>query len=67
MYQYCVYCASCIEDENGLYCDKKEKHLTENQAKRSRQCADYSQSPMGHIRTGKQYRPQQWRWKRVYK
>lgn len=65
MNQYCVYCASCVELDGRLYCDKREKNLTDNNAKRINHCADYTESPMGHVRTGKKYRPQRWRYLRI--
>ena len=64
--QYCVYCASCLYYEGKLTCEAKEKKLTQNQAKRPNRCADFSLSPMGHAVTGKQYRPQKWKWIRKY-
>lgn len=67
MNQYCIYCASCVEIDGKLYCDKCEKDLTENQSKRLNHCPHFFLSPLGHVRTGRQYRPQRLRYIRVYK
>lgn len=65
MNQYCIYCSHCIND-GGLYCCTDDRPLTENAAKRANKCRHYEQSPLGHVITGKQYRPQRWRYIRVY-
>ena len=66
MNQYCIYCASCVEVDEKLYCDKKEKDLTENQSKSINHCPHFFLSPMGHVRTGRPYRPQRWKYMRAY-
>lgn len=66
MKQYCVYCASCVEVDGCLYCDKHEKDLRETQSKSENHCRDFYLSPMGHVRTGRPYRPQKWRYLRAY-
>ena len=65
MKQYCVYCASCVND-GGLYCDKLDKEMSRSYAQHENHCAEFVISPMGHVITGKQYRPQKWRWMRIY-
>ena len=67
MKQYCYYCASCLYIGGKLSCDKLEKDLTPNQAQRENHCPHFYLSPMGHAITGKQYRPQKWRYLRVYR
>lgn len=64
--QYCVYCSHCIADCDGLYCCTDDRTITMNAAKRENHCPNYEESPMGHIITGKKYRPQRWRYMRVY-
>ena len=65
MNQYCVYCAHCVED-GGLYCCTDDRTLTKNAARRPNKCKHYEKSPLGHVITGKQYRPQRWQYIRVY-
>lgn len=67
MAQYCVYCAYCVQDEgNGLSCMSYDKEMTMNAARRDNKCPNYQTSPLGHVITGKQYRPQKWREMRAH-
>ena len=64
--QYCIYCASCVYLDGKLICDLKDKEMSMNSAQHKNECADFSLSPMGNAITGKQYKPQKWKWIRKY-
>lgn len=64
--QYCIYCASCLYLEGKIVCDLKDEEMPMNRAKRHNCCESFALSPMGHVITGKQYRPQRWRYVRNY-
>lgn len=56
MRQYCVYCSfMCYGD--AYYCNVKEKPMTESTVKRPNNCPDFDLCPLGHVETGKQYKP----------
>ena len=40
MLQYCRYCASLVNGD-ALYCDKKDRVMTDKQIKRVNTCKDY--------------------------
>ena len=65
-HQYCVYCACCLYYEGKLTCELKDEEMTLNKAKHPNRCGSFTLSPMGNAITGKQYRPQKWKWIRNY-
>ena len=58
MNQYCHYCAFAIEGD-CYYCTAHDRVLSENALKRVNKCADYAESELGSIITGKRYTPRE--------
>lgn len=56
MKQYCVYCAFCVYGD-VFFCTKHDVVLSESKAKHINQCASYAESELGHVETGKRYKP----------
>lgn len=64
--QYCIYCSFCLYFDGKLVCDLKDEEMTKHKAQRPNRCPRFNLSPMGSAITGKQYRPQRWKWIRKY-
>lgn len=56
MKQYCRYCAFCIRGD-VYYCVEKNTVLRKNATKAANTCADYVESELGDVDTGKMYKP----------
>lgn len=58
MKQYCVYCSHCISSE-PFYCTDKDEVMKESMVKKPNNCPSFSLCPLGHVETGKQYKPRE--------
>lgn len=56
--QYCVYCSFCLLGD-CFYCSDKDEVLKESMVKKPNNCPSFSLCPVGHVETGKQYKPRE--------
>ena len=58
MKQYCRYCAFCVNGD-AYYCTLKEELLRPSYVKHANRCKGYTQSSLGDVDSGRQYRPRE--------
>lgn len=56
MTQYCRYCAH-LYPYNGIWCDKREKELSEAYTKRTNKCSDFDFCSVDAYDTERTYQP----------
>lgn len=56
--KYCVYC-SFLTYGDCYYCSDKDEVMKESMVKKPNNCPSFSLCPLGHVETGKQYKPRE--------
>lgn len=64
MKQYCKYCV-WLCTSNGIYCDKREKYISENTAKKVNNCENFCFCSIDAFNPNNKYKPREKKSKQI--